>query len=124
MTRAIELLDSFIKQTGEVWAIEARNEVVGLVEQLEALREALMEIAAMPGPGNAGTGAAGWLTTHERAPKRAQEALDAASFPAISPHPCPKGDDCALNKGAVECFHCGRKWPQEQSPASEPRKQG
>lgn len=56
-----------------------------LFEQLETLRAALVDIAAMPGPGKSGTGSMGWLTTHERAPKRAQEALDAVSFPASEP---------------------------------------
>jgi hypothetical protein len=32
---------------------------------------------------------------------------------AAQGHPCPKGDDCALNKGAIHCFHCRRNWPRD-----------
>lgn len=28
---------------------------------------------------------------------------------------CPKGDDCALNDGAVHCKHCGRNWPPDET---------
>ena len=27
--------------------------------------------------------------------------------------PCPQGIDCALNSGAVHCFHCRRNWPPD-----------
>lgn len=30
-------------------------------------------------------------------------------------HPCPAGDGCALNKGAVHCKHCGRNWPPDET---------
>lgn len=29
--------------------------------------------------------------------------------------PCPKGNDCALNRGAIHCFHCGRNWPPDET---------
>ena len=44
-------------------------------DRCEELEAALQEIAEMPGRGKAGTGEMGWLTTHERAPERAREAL-------------------------------------------------
>lgn len=34
---------------------------------------------------------------------------------AASLHPCPKGKDCALNSGAVHCFHCRRNWPRDET---------
>lgn len=70
--------------TCRAWGDDVRQ-LESLREQLESLRDVLEEIAAMPGPGVAGTGASGWLTTHERAPKRAQEALDGLSYPARRP---------------------------------------
>lgn len=33
----------------------------------------------------------------------------------MSDHPCPKQDDCALNRGAVLCKHCNRAWPPDES---------
>jgi hypothetical protein len=41
---------------------------------------------------------------------------------ATEEHPCPKGDGCALNKGAVHCNHCHRNWPPDETwdaPAGE-----
>lgn len=35
-----------------------------------------------------------------------------ASVPEQS---CPKGDACALNSGAVQCKHCGRHWPPDET---------
>lgn len=32
-----------------------------------------------------------------------------------APHPCPKGDGCALNSGARHCKHCGRNWPPDET---------
>lgn len=44
--------------------------------------------------------------------------------PDAATTPCPKGDDCALNSGAVHCKHCGRNWPPdktwERPAATEP----
>lgn len=34
---------------------------------------------------------------------------------ADAPHPCPAGDECALNKGAIHCFHCRRNWPRDET---------
>lgn len=38
-------------------------------------------------------------------------------------HPCPRGDDCAIGKGAVRCFACGRNWPPDETwgVSAEPR---
>lgn len=40
------------------------------------------------------------------------EVVDVSEAKAL---PCPKGDGCALNKGAVSCFHCGRNWPPDET---------
>lgn len=29
--------------------------------------------------------------------------------------PCPLGDECALNHGAVHCFGCHRNWPPDKT---------
>lgn len=34
---------------------------------------------------------------------------------SVSEQPCPKGDACALNSGAVQCKHCGRHWPPDET---------
>lgn len=28
---------------------------------------------------------------------------------------CPAGEECALNKGAIHCFHCRRNWPRDET---------
>ena len=38
-----------------------------------------------------------------------------APDPQCPVHPCPRGDDCALNSGAVHCKHCGRDWPPDET---------
>jgi hypothetical protein len=30
-------------------------------------------------------------------------------------YPCPAGDNCALNYGAMRCFSCGRSWPPDKT---------
>lgn len=34
---------------------------------------------------------------------------------STSEHPCPEGVDCALNRGASTCSHCGRNWPPDST---------
>ena len=45
----------------------------------------------------------------------AEVVLLVAAGCARKTHPCPKGDGCALNDGAVTCFHCGRNWPPDET---------
>lgn len=40
---------------------------------------------------------------------------DPAAAAAPQELPCPKGDGCALNKGARHCRHCGRNWPPDET---------
>jgi len=35
------------------------------------------------------------------------------------PHPCPRGTDCDLSKGAVKCLACGRNWPPDETWAAQ-----
>lgn len=56
-----------------------------------------------------------------------REVADARVPPFNDPHAqsrqisCPRGAECALNKGAVRCFHCGRNWPPDETWEHKPK---